>query len=58
METKAATTAPRAMKIAKCNCEHKSQDELHGKGMRAFNPCKAKTGDGKAYRCTVCGKET
>ena len=36
-------------KILKCNCEHKSQDELYGKGMRVFNKST------KGLRCTICG---
>lgn len=40
------------MAIRKCNCEHKTQDELHGKGNRVHNP----TAKGK-LRCTVCKNE-
>lgn len=39
-------------KITNCNCKHKAQDELHGKGSRVFNFMKGKEGHG---RCTVCG---
>lgn len=42
-------------KVMKCNCQHESQDELYGKGMRLFNECTVNGKDG--YRCTVCGKE-
>jgi hypothetical protein len=38
-------------KIASCNCEHKAQDEIYGKGNRVFN----KTYKDNAGRCTVCG---
>lgn len=37
----------------KCSCEHEIQDEMYGKGIRLFNPCKF----GAGWRCTVCGKE-
>lgn len=38
--------------IIKCTCEHKGQDELHGKKNRVHNPCS------KGYqRCTVCLKQ-
>jgi len=43
----------RGTKILKCNCIHSYQDTIYGKNRRAMNPCK----DGRAYRCTVCGKE-
>jgi len=38
--------------IAKCDCKHEGQDELHGKGNRVHNP-KAKD----EIRCTVCKSE-
>lgn len=39
--------------IEKCSCKHDSQDALHGKGRRVFNPTKS---SGK-IRCTVCNAE-
>lgn len=41
-------------KVLSCTCEHKYQDSIYGKGMRAHNPCKAGTSS-VSYRCTVCG---
>lgn len=40
-----------ASKIMLCNCQHESQDQLYGKGMRLWN----RLGDSDSYRCTVCG---
>lgn len=40
-----------------CSCNHKGQDDLHGKGRRVFNKLKGKTSTDERYRCTVCGKE-
>lgn len=40
-----------ASKIMLCSCQHESQDELYGKGMRLWN----RLGDSDSYRCTVCG---
>lgn len=34
-------------------CGPHTQDSIHGKGMRVFNPCK----NGTAGRCTVCKHE-
>lgn len=42
--------------ILKCDCEHKSQDKLHGKKMRVYNEGNT-NGTTKVYRCTVCSKE-
>ena len=39
--------------ILPCDCIHKDQDELNGKGKRVHNSCKK----GVFARCTVCGKE-
>lgn len=41
-------------KVAKCNCEHKFQDETYGKGMRLFNLRDQQKHKGEAT-CTVCG---
>lgn len=41
--------------IIKCNCTHKSQDKIHGKGKIVFNKTRIKSEDLTAYRCTVCG---
>ena len=43
--------------IKSCTCFNDGQDKLHGRGMRVFNPYKAKDGKTINYRCTVCGKE-
>ena len=42
--------------IKKCTCEHKDQDQMHGKGNRVHNPVNK---DPKAikWRCTVCKNE-
>lgn len=40
-----------ASKIMACSCQHTSQDEIYGKGMRLWN----QLGDSDSYRCTVCG---
>ena len=48
------------MAILKCTCEHKVQDELHGKNKRVMNPTLRDNPQTKAditYRCTVCLKE-
>ncbi len=39
-------------RVQRCNCAHKFQDELYGKGKRLFNEKK----DG-SWRCTVCGED-
>jgi hypothetical protein len=39
--------------IKRCVCEHPFQDRRYGAHMRVANV----SGDGKKYRCTVCGKE-
>jgi hypothetical protein len=41
----------------RCTCVHASQDEMYGKGVRVFNPCKKKQGTYTSAMCTVCGKE-
>lgn len=38
-----------------CNCEHKGQDALYGKGIRIAN-AKVKTTNMRVT-CTVCGKD-
>lgn len=38
-------------KIMTCSCQHASQDELYGKGLRLWN----RLGESDSYRCTVCG---
>jgi hypothetical protein len=42
--------------IAKCNCTHPAQDDIHGPGNRVFNPLKAGKSvvGGYGHRCTVC----
>ena len=42
-------------KIVICNCEHSSQDKIHGKNKRLANKIN-KTPNKTEYRCTVCGK--
>ena len=42
--------------IAACDCKNDFQDSLHGKGMRAHNPCSPKA-DSRMGRCVVCGTE-
>jgi hypothetical protein len=44
--------------IIVCTCEHKEQDELHGKYKRVGNYIGSSTKDSPKARCTVCGKET
>ena len=39
--------------IAKCNCKHAVQDELHGKGMRVHTE-----DNKKQIHCTVCGPKS
>ena len=43
-------------KVMRCPCDHKGQDEMHGKGMRAHNSVNkdAKSGS-QTWRCTACG---
>ena len=41
--------------IKKCNCQHKAQDEMYGKGMRVHNSMR--TDKQNKWRCTVCGNE-
>ena len=41
--------------VKECNCEHKSQDEIHGKGKRVYN--EFTKNNVKMARCTVCLKE-
>ena len=41
-------------KIMPCSCQHQSQDEIYGKGMRLWN----RMGDSDNYRCTVCHNTT
>ena len=42
--------------IGKCkaNCKHKTQDELHGNGMRVLNHVPGGSKKPDAFRCTVC----
>lgn len=40
-----------------CKCEHKAQDELHGKSKRVFNKTKKMAGTQAVWRCTVCKSE-
>lgn len=40
--------------IMQCVCKHASQDKLHGKGKRVFNPTILGSGKETTYRCTVC----
>lgn len=42
------------MAIKSCTCEHKYQDEKHGKGKRVHNPGKGQNGSTE-WVCTVCG---
>ena len=44
------------MAVEKCMCEHKGQDEIHGKYIRVHNEFKNKAGM-KILRCTVCLNE-
>lgn len=44
-----------ATKIIKCTCESKYQDEKYEASKRVANG-PIKNSDGKAYRCTVCGR--
>lgn len=47
------TTGRKTTKITECNCEHKAQDEFHGKGQRVHNYAPK----AEEWRCTVCGKK-
>ncbi len=40
----------------KCSCEHKAQDEMHGKGVRIANATAKQDDKGGTadVRCTVC----
>lgn len=47
--------------IVDCTCQHRLQDELHGKGKRVANQVHGKDTTGLpsgagAFRCTVCLK--
>jgi len=42
--------------ILPCICQHKQQDELHGKGNRVHNKCKRRVPGWTPWRCTVCGR--
>lgn len=41
--------------IKRCNCKHKDQDKIHGKGKRVMNQGQGPGGNPE-YHCTVCGK--
>jgi len=42
--------------ILKCKCEHKDQDQFHGKHIRVNNPlAKAKGSTTQKWRCNVFG---
>lgn len=56
MATESSTSMGGAKPIA-CDCEHKGQDEIYGKGKRLGNATQKGTKDSVVYRCTVCGKE-
>lgn len=43
--------------IMTCLCQHKGQDELHGRGKRVGNPVNGHESDFLVLRCTVCGAE-
>jgi len=43
--------------VKRCNCQHKSQDKLYGKGNRVHNIGRGRNNE-KTHRCTVCGKES
>jgi hypothetical protein len=43
------------VKILKCSCQHKGQDDLHGVGMRIFNQLASTAKMKESFRCTVCG---
>lgn len=42
-----------AAEIKSCDCVHKGQDRLYGKGYRLHNYARKKD----MWRCSVCGKE-
>ena len=45
-------------KVLPCTCHHPGQDKIHGKGMRAHNPCaRMPKSQDLAYRCTVCSNK-
>ncbi len=44
------------VKIKRCYCKSKYQDEKYGRGKRAFNSTMVLP-EGDVWRCTVCGKE-
>ncbi len=44
--------------IKSCKCTHPSQDVLHGKNNRVYNPTKKQKGDKTVQRCSVCGNES
>jgi hypothetical protein len=42
--------------ILPCNCVHKGQDDLHGKGNRVFNEeLRGANSNERSMKCTVCG---
>lgn len=44
--------------ILKCFCEHKGQDELHGKNNRVHTPLKRTSKEVRqVWRCTACLRE-
>lgn len=43
--------------IVNCICDHKGQDELHGKNRRVANLLDGGKSPKKTYKCTVCGRE-
>ena len=40
-----------------CTCEHRQQDQMHGRYVRVMNETNKGTFSGPTYRCTVCGRE-
>lgn len=43
--------------ILPCTCDHKDQDQLHGKGRRVHNMlASSKQGGVREARCTICLK--
>lgn len=43
------------IKILRCSCAHKFQDERYGPKMRVMNPTRNESGTKQLFRCTVCG---
>jgi hypothetical protein len=50
-----ALSAP--AQVMRCSCISPMQDRIHGKGMRAHNPCPTSDPFRIKYRCTVCSNE-